>query len=87
MTVSEDLLTRIGEDINRRKYSLKALAANTVAMKEAMIHYRKLTPLENLPEAEKKEWWEMAKELFPGKEKSELIEMCKMIYVMGNFLK
>jgi len=66
---------------------LKQLAGNTVVRKEAMIIYRKLTPLENLPEAEKKEWWQLTKETYSGKGKDELIELCKMIYVMGNYLK
>lgn len=48
--------------------------------------YRLHTKIEDLKQEEKKELWELTKELFPGKSRDELIELCKVVYVIGNYL-
>lgn len=48
--------------------------------------YRLHTKIEDLKQEEKKELWELTKEIFPGQSKDELIELCKVVYVIGNYL-
>lgn len=48
--------------------------------------YRLHPKIEDLKQEEKKELWELTKEIFPGKSKDELIELCKVVYVIGNYL-
>lgn len=48
--------------------------------------YRRLPPIEEMPEREKKEMKQFVIDLFPDKNEEELVKAAKCIYVIGTLL-
>ncbi len=48
--------------------------------------YKKLPPLETLPDEQKKELWEYAKEKYPNGDKDTRIRFTKIVYTVGNLI-
>lgn len=93
MSITEEILRWVARDIKASVTSFK-IASNKVIKNEGLLMYDHLTlykkslkPIEEMDKTEKTELWQTVKELFPGKEQKELIALCKVVYVIGNYLE
>jgi len=48
--------------------------------------YKKLEPIENMPEREKKEMKQFVISMFPDKTTAEKLDCCRIIYTIGTLL-
>lgn len=51
-----------------------------------LIEYKKLPPIETLPEKEKNDLWEYAKEIYPEGTQEERLKAVKIVYTIGTLL-
>lgn len=75
-----DLFQKEGESV------LKAICNCSIPSQVVLSAYKKLTPIENMPEKEKVEMKKYVIELFPNKTIQEKLEACKIIYTIGTLL-
>lgn len=85
MRPSEDLITRTATDI-KNGISNFSISNISVIKGSAFVLYNSMKKIEELEKEEKTDLWNMTRELFPGKGKKELIELCKVVYVIGYYL-
>lgn len=62
------------------------LVNGKVSSRVFLIEYKKLPPIEQMPEKEKKEMKLFVNDLFPEKTQEEKAIACKIIYTMGSLL-
>lgn len=65
---------------------IQSICNCSVPSQLVLMGYRKLPPIETLPEKEKSEMWEHIKQTFPDKTKEKLMDACKIYYTIGSAL-
>lgn len=66
--------------------ALKTICNCKVPSEIILMEYKKLTPIENLPEKDKKELKLYVIDMFKGKTKEELVNCAKITYTIGTLL-
>lgn len=66
--------------------ALQTICNCTVPSEVVLSEYKKLTPIENLSEKEKRELWEYAKEKYPEGNDETRIRFTKIVYTIGNLI-
>jgi len=51
-----------------------------------LIEYKKLSPIEDMSEKEKQDYWEYAKEIYPAGDTETRLKLIKITYVIGTLL-
>lgn len=86
MFIFDNLRKKIIQDTGSDEKKLAA-CLNCFSIRNIFLDkYRRLIQIELLPEEEKRELWTETKRLMPGKEKEEMIEGCKTLYVISNMI-
>lgn len=75
-----DLFQKDGESV------LKSICNCSIPSMVVLDAYKKLTPIEQMPEKEKKEMKQYVISLFPNKTIQEKLDACKIIYTIGTLL-
>lgn len=65
---------------------LKVIANCAVPSRIVRMKYRELPPIETLPENQKRELWEYAKECFPDETETFKIHFTQIVYCIGSLL-
>jgi len=79
-TVFLPYFNKNGED------SIKFLVNGSLSKNAFLSAYKYLSPIENMPDNEKKEMKQYVISLFPEKTTLEKMEACKIIYSIGNLI-
>lgn len=66
--------------------SIPFLVNGKLSSKVFLAAYKRLPPIEQMPEDEKKEMKAYVNDLFPEKNQEEKVNACKIIYTIGNIL-
>lgn len=66
--------------------SIPFLINGAVSSRIFLIEYKKLPPIEQMPEKEKKEMKLFVIDLFPEKTEEEKVIACKILYTIGSLL-
>lgn len=86
MNVFTEILTRLIPSIKESEENLLACPNCSVIRECALVHYRLLQPIENLPESEKKELKQYVVKNYSGLSITELVERCKIIYSITSLM-
>ena len=76
----------LAEFQNKGEVVLKTICNCTVPSNVVLSHYKKLVPIEDLPEKDKNELWLYAKEIYPDGDKETRIRFTKIVYTIGNLI-
>lgn len=70
----------------RGENALQSICNCVVPSHVILVEYRKLPPIEKLPEKEKKDLWEYSKEMYPKGDKETRLRFIKIVYTIGTLL-
>jgi len=70
----------------RGESALVAICNCNVPSQVVLSAYKKLPPIEQMPDNEKKEMKQYVRETFPNKTAEEKMNACKIIYTIGTLL-
>jgi hypothetical protein len=87
MTISKSLIDMyLGYFQAKGEAALKVICNLSIPSMVFLEAYKKLEPIEKMPEKEKKEMKQYVIENFPNKTIEQKLDICKIVYTIGTLL-